>query len=224
MQFPPEPHDFPAAPQASGPLAVGLEFLRVLGTGWVSVIGALARWLREIRGPVSAGRLLFLAGCLIVITTTLLAPWIVYQINLTGLERPGRGSNYRILFFLPGLVGFACYAVGGRFRLPGFLAVAGIAAAVYLAGFFFTNPVHTLMRDPAEYALHPAVYVYGGGLLLSILTALQALRSPAIQPAEVRSYLLDRREASEPLNPELFARRSRLQGQRETSGGNASRI
>ena len=211
MQLPPEPRELTAASQTAGPLAVGLEFLQVLGKGWFSVISALVGWLREIRGPVSAWRVLFLAGCLIVIATTLLAPWVVYQINLTGFETPGRGSNYRILFFLPGLVGIACYIIGGRFRLPGFLAVAGIAATVYVAGFFFKNPVHTLMSNPSEYALHPAVYVYGGGLLLSILTALHALRSPAIQPAEVRAYLLDRQEASEPLNPELFAtRRPRL--------------
>ena len=208
MQLPPESRESTAQP--TGPLAVALEFLRVLGAGWFSVSSALVSWLREIRGPVSAWRVLFLAGCLIVIATTLLAPWVVYQINLTGFETPGRGSNYRILFFLPGLVGIACYIVGGRFRLPGFLLIAGTAATVYVAGFFFTNPVHTLMRDPAEYALHPAVYFYGGGLLQSIVTALQALRSPAIQPAEVRAYLLDRREASEPLNPELFARRPRL--------------
>lgn len=211
MQMPPDPRTTSAAPRPSSPLAVALEFLRVLGAGWFSVSSALLGWLREIRGPASAWRGLFLAGCLIVLATTLLAPWVVYQINLTGFETPGRGSNYRILFFLPGLVGIACYIVGGRFRLPGFLLIAGIAATVYLAGFFFTNPVHTLMRDPSEYRLHPAVYVYGGGLLLSILTALQALRSPAIQPAQVRAYLLDRREASEPLNPELsVARRPRL--------------
>lgn len=203
MQLPPEPGEISTTESAgaSGPLSLAADFLRVLGAGWWSVITALAGWLREIRGPVSVWRGLFLLGCLIVIGTTVLAPWVTYQINLTGFETPGRGSNYRILFFLPGLVGIACYIIGGRFRLPGFLVIACAAAAVYGAGFFFPNPLHTLMQDPAEFSLHPAVYIYGVGLLLSIATAFQALRSPAIQPAEVRAYLLDRREASEALNP-----------------------
>ncbi|MCR9140675.1 MAG: hypothetical protein NXI24_00270 [bacterium] len=187
--------------------ALARSYLRTVFEGWWSLATALLRTVGARAADTSLVQVAFLAGCLGIIATTLLFPWIVYDVNLLAPEVAGRGSVYRIFFFLPGPLGLLLYFIGGRFRLPAFYGVVGLVGALYLAGMLWPNPVHTLMSDPAEYRFHFSIYVYGAALLLTAATAWQALQNHLVSLSEMRSYLLEPRAPQEPLNsPELSER------------------
>ncbi|MEQ9367067.1 MAG: hypothetical protein RIF32_22725 [Leptospirales bacterium] len=195
---PPEAGELQSLP---GVGALARRYLQTLFSGWWALGAAGLRSLGTIAGKPGLVEILFMLGCLGIVATTLLFPWIVYDVNLLAPEIAGRGSNYRILFFLPGPLGLLLYAIGVQYRLPIFYAVGALVGLLYLAGILWPNPVHTLMRDPADYRFHISMLIYGGSLALAAATAWQALRSHLVTPGAIRAYLLEPRAPTEELNP-----------------------
>lgn len=183
--------------------ALARRYLRTLLGGWWSLAIALILSCRALVQTLTLLQILFLIGCLGMMATTLLFPWIVYDVTLLAPEVAGRGSNYRILFFLPGPLGILFYAIGGKYRLLVYYGLAVLIGLLYLAGVFFPNPIHTFMQNPGEYQFHPSIFVYGGSLALAVATAWQALRSSLISLDDIRAYLLEPRKPAEALNPDL---------------------
>lgn len=183
-----------------GIVALGRGYLLTLATGWWSVARSLLNSVQSLAAGLSLVEWVFLLGCLGVIATTLLFPWIIYNVDLLAPEVAGRGSNYRLLFFLPGPLGILLYAINGRLRLPLFYTIAGLAAALFLAGILWANPVHTLMQDARDYRFHPALYAYGAALGIALATAWRALQGSLVSLEAVRDYLLEPRSPDEDLN------------------------
>lgn len=176
------------------------SYVSTLLNGWWSVARSVAESISTQFARLSLFEVLFLLASLGVAFTSLW-PWIAYDVNLIEPETAGRGSSYRMLFFLPGALGVFLYCLGGKYRHILYLASAGLIAALYLAGLAFPNPIHTDMSRPADYHLEPVLFVYFACLVVALLTSMRALRKPLVSFELLREALCETQHPTEPLNP-----------------------
>jgi hypothetical protein len=190
-------------PNESIPLAqtrlldVAREFLRVLFMGWWLVARGGLTGLRRHLSVLTFAEIAFLLATAGLMLASLF-PWIVYEADLMFRETSGRGSNYRMLFFLPGPLGLFLYLIGGRSRLIIYYGVAILVGILYVIGIFLPNPIHTYMRNPAEYRLEFWLYAYGGCLAVCAATAHMVLQRALIPIAAIKAFLAGHRDPGEP--------------------------
>lgn len=145
------------------PLIASIE----LAKGWWQQI---LRWMQDAKG-VLASLSIWQVSFLISSTLTLLValfPWIRYHINLVGPESVNVGSNLKVFFVLPGLLGILFLLMDIPHRkwiLHGFSL---LAAVLYGLGFLYPIPIHTRMKLRSDFQLVSTVYLYGP-LLLSFV-------------------------------------------------------
>ena len=170
-------------------LAVGKEIVIVNFAGWYRIARQLADSVREAILGSSLQRIVFLAASILMIGFALL-PWIEYKVNLMKLDPMIRvGSNFKVLFILPGAFGLvaALFKFPPRIRI--YFALYGIIFLLFVIAYFFPKPIHTSILHRGDYQFTLFLYIYGVLMLGAGATCKQALANPTVDPAQLMDII-----------------------------------
>jgi hypothetical protein len=150
-------------------------YLTITLRGWIRVFHGGFKGILALFARLTLSQYIFLGSAIGIFVLSLL-PWLTYSVEFVGEDLIAINSNFRVIFIFPSLTGPLLLVLPLRRKIEMYYSTWGIVMLLYIAGFPFPNPIHTLMIDPSEYRFLPWMYVYGASLLLAGLFALTALR------------------------------------------------
>lgn len=137
---------------------------RELTVGWWALLRQWFQAAKELVGSLSIWQVSFFAASFLTMLVSLF-PWIQYHINLVGPETVSVGSNFKVFFVLPGLLGILFFAVDVPGRKWILYAFTLLAAILYGMGFLYPVPIHTRIKLRSDFQLVSTLYLYGPLLL-----------------------------------------------------------
>ena len=116
--------------------------------------------------------------------------WISYSVTFQSTRNYTVGSNFRILFFLGGILGFILYL----FRVPKghylYLGYTGFIGAIFLAGIFRPDLIHVKFANRQDIQFQwPWMILWGLSLFLAMLFSKEALKEPLLDKKDIANWL-----------------------------------
>lgn len=158
---------------------------------WFALASRGYLFSRDFFKSMSIFQVVYLCACLAMMLTA--APhWIAYQVTFTETRSITLGSEFRMYFFLAGLLGLFLNLFKIKFNRELFWGLAVLSAILWLSGFIFPEFIHSKFKLNSDYEFNFIwVYLYGLFLSIAIAASLQSFQVYLLTPEKIKNYIMD---------------------------------